>query len=173
MCYVKYEQEIIIKHKVKLVGWPTSIKFANPSDIGTVGNIRKLRQTLKTGECKWIVQSRGQQAAYAEMLAGKVAAGEQVVKKRKERSDKGKTREKGSKKAVTGKSGKGGRNAGGDNARGSGASEGGDNDDKEPRLPRKKRKHATAAKARVEKKLPPALKSKEFVVDSNDDNNDE
>ena len=169
---MKYEQEIIIKHKVELVGWPMSIKFANPSDVGTVSDIQRLFQALKTGECKWIMQSWGQQAAYAEMLTGKVAAGEQVVKKRKERSDKGKTREKGSKKAVTGKSGKEGRKVRGDNDRGSGASEGGDDDDKEPGLLRKKQKHGTVAKAHVKKKLPPALKSKKFMVDSNDDNDD-
>jgi hypothetical protein len=39
MCYVRYEQDIITKHKVELVGWPTSIRFANPSDIGTVDDI--------------------------------------------------------------------------------------------------------------------------------------
>ena len=81
MCYVNYEIDIVTKHKVELVGWPASIKFANPSEIGTIEDIRKLRQALKVGECKWISQSRGQQAAYAQNLARKAASGEQVVKK--------------------------------------------------------------------------------------------
>jgi hypothetical protein len=174
MCYVRYKQDIITKHKVELVGWPTSIRFANPSDIGTVDDIQKLRKALKAGECKWIMQSWGQQAAYAEMLAGKVAAGEQVVKKRKERSDKGKMQVKDGKKAVVGKSGKGSRQHGGGKVRGPGVSEDDDNNnnnnDEEPRQPpKKKRKCVTAAKARVEKKLPPALKSKKFIFDSDDD----
>ena len=75
MCYVKYEQDIISKHKVELVGWPAAIKFSNPSEIGTVEEIRKLRQALKVGDCKWITQSRRQQAAYAAMLAAKLGSG--------------------------------------------------------------------------------------------------
>jgi hypothetical protein len=175
MCYVKYEQDIVTKHKVEIVGWPTSVKFANPSEIGTVEDIRKLRQALKVGECKWIVQSRGQQAAYAEMLMRKVAADEQVVKKRKERSDKGKPRVlKGGKKAASGQSGKGGRKHTGDKERQSDVSEDdGDNvDNEESRQPlKKKRKYAT--KTRVEKKLPPALKSKKFITDTDDNDSDD
>lgn len=37
--YRKYEFNIVSKHKVKLVGWPSAIKFANPSEIGTMDNI--------------------------------------------------------------------------------------------------------------------------------------
>ena len=92
MCYVKYDQNIVAKHKVELVGWPASVKFANPSEISNVDDIRKLHHALNIGECKWIVQSQGQQAAYAEKITRKVAAGELVVKKRKQRSDKGKPR---------------------------------------------------------------------------------
>ncbi|KAF8219706.1 hypothetical protein L208DRAFT_1210884, partial [Tricholoma matsutake] len=80
MSYVKYEQDIVVKYKVELCGWPTMIKFDNPSEISTVNNIRKLHQALQAGECKW--------------LAMKEAAGETVVRKRKERSDKGKTQNK-------------------------------------------------------------------------------
>lgn len=152
MCYVKYEQDIVTKYKVELVGWPTSIKFSNPSEIGTVGDIRKLRQALKVGECKWIVQSRGQQAAYAEMLAKKVAAGERVVKKRKERSDKGIPRvSKGGKKAASG-----GR-----------LKEAGLQESRQP--PKKKQKY----KAHIEKKLPPTMKSNEFISSDSEDDDDE
>ena len=91
------------------------------------------------------MQSWGQQAAYADMLAGKVATGEQVVKKSKERLDKGKTQLKGGKKVVVEKSGKGSRQCGGGKVRGPGVSEDDydDNDDngnnKESRqLPKKK-----------------------------------
>ena len=181
MCYKKYERDIVTKHKVELVGWPATIKFANPSDIGTVEDIRKLRQALKVGECKWIVQSRGQQAAYAEVLARKVAAGEQVAKKRKERSDKGKPRAKGGTKAAqasksgqSSKRGTQGKKHTGDKVGEPSVSE--DDDDsgdneipKQP--PRKKRKYTAAGKARAEKKLPPALKSK-FIVNTDDEDDD-
>jgi len=52
------------------------------------------------GDCKWVVQSQRQQVAHAEKLAVKEAAGGLVEKKRKERSDKGKSRAKGGKKGV-------------------------------------------------------------------------
>jgi hypothetical protein len=172
MCYVKYDQDIVTKHKVELVGWPVSIKFANPSEIGTVDDIRKLRQALKVGDCKWIVQSRGQQAAYAERLAEKVAAGEQVVKKRKERSDKGKPRV--SKKAASGQSGKGGRKHIEDKERRPGVGEDDSDNNEESRQPPKKKRKYTAAKGRVEKKLPPTQKSNEFInTDDEDDDDDE
>jgi hypothetical protein len=92
MSYIKYERDIVSKYKVKLVGWPLTVKFANPSEIGTVDDIRHLRQVLKIGECKWVVLTRRQQIAHEEIFAAKVASGELVGKKRKERSDKGKTR---------------------------------------------------------------------------------
>ncbi|KAF8221173.1 hypothetical protein L208DRAFT_1329741 [Tricholoma matsutake] len=57
MCYKNYEWDIVTKHKAEIIGWPTTIKFANPSEIGTVEEIQKLCQVLKVGECKWIIQS--------------------------------------------------------------------------------------------------------------------
>jgi hypothetical protein len=90
MSYIKYEIEIVTRHKVELVGWPSSIQFASPSVIGTIADLRMLRSALHAGECKWVTQSQGQQVAYAEKLAARVAGGESLVRKRKERSDKGK-----------------------------------------------------------------------------------
>jgi hypothetical protein len=94
MSYLKYEHNIITKYKVKLVGWPLTIKFASPSEIGTVDEIHRLCQALKVGDCKWIAQMWRQQQAHLEMPAMWEAAGESVGKKRKQRSDKGKTRRK-------------------------------------------------------------------------------
>ncbi|KAF8239106.1 hypothetical protein L208DRAFT_1478308 [Tricholoma matsutake] len=39
MSYMKYDCNIISKYKVELLGWPTSVKFANPLEIGTIGEI--------------------------------------------------------------------------------------------------------------------------------------
>ena len=91
MNYVKYNITIINKHKVELVGWPSCILFANPSAIGTIGDIQTLQGALTAGECKWIVQSKCQQCVHATMLKTKCDSGE-VVGKRKQRSDKGKKR---------------------------------------------------------------------------------
>ena len=57
MCYVKYERNIVTKYKVELAGWPVGLKFANPSEIGTVDEIQKLRNALRAGDCKWTAQS--------------------------------------------------------------------------------------------------------------------
>lgn len=172
MCYVKYDQNIVTKHKVELVGWPASIKFANPSAIGTVDDIRKLRQALKAGECKWIVQSRGHQAAYAKKLAKKIATGKLVVKKRNRRSDFGSKRVSKGGKKTSGQSGKGARKRTGDSEPGE-SEEDTDNDNEESRQPpKKKQKVGAAAKAHIQKKLPPAPKSKSFV-DTDDEYDDD
>jgi hypothetical protein len=39
MSYRKFGLDIVSKYKVKLFGWPLAIKFANPSEIGTVDDI--------------------------------------------------------------------------------------------------------------------------------------
>jgi hypothetical protein len=164
MSYIKYERDIVSKYKVKLVGWPSTIKFASPSEIGTVDDIRNLRQVLKIGECKWVVLTRRQVTAHEEIIAAKVASGEIVGKKRKERSDKGKTRGnlKGTEKPkkVDKK-----RMRENDNP-------GGDEDENDAPAPPKKKKRisATSAVARATKKLPPQ-KSKAFINDSDDEGN--
>lgn len=56
MCYTKYDQDMVSKHKVKIVGWPKSVKFVNPFRIRTVDKIQKLCQALKVGECKLVAQ---------------------------------------------------------------------------------------------------------------------
>jgi len=56
--YVNYETAIVEKYKVELLGWPSKIKFANPSAIGTVDEICMLCDALKAGECKWVVQTK-------------------------------------------------------------------------------------------------------------------
>ena len=149
MSYVKYEQSIIIRYKVELIGWPALIRFANPSEIGTVNEIRSLCQALKVRDCKWVVQLQWQQVAYAEKLAARAAAGQLVVKKRKPRSDKGKAR---GKKDTSRKGGKCVWDGDREDIRGS--------EDEQP--PVKKQKHAAVAASSTASKLPPALTSREF-----------
>lgn len=159
MNYLNYETAIVEKYHVTLVGWPSTLPFANPSNIGTVGDIRTLRDALKVGECKWTVQTKRQQAAHAETLKSKRAAGEVVGKKRKIRSDKGKKR----KAVVEGNN---------DNA---GDGDHGDDDGGAQPIKKKKKSHIAVAgrTSKSKGKVPPTPKSKEFIEDDEDDEEDE
>jgi hypothetical protein len=150
MSYLKYEHDIITKYKVELLGWPITIKFTSPSEIGTIDEIRRLRQAFK--DCKWVVQTRRQQQAHLEMLAARAVAGEPVVKKRKQRLDKGKTRKKKTAGGILGR-----------------LELGESSGEEHTQPPKKKRKIANATAAR---KLPPAAKSWPFIHDTSDDSFD-
>jgi hypothetical protein len=54
MNYANYETSIIQHMGVRMVGWLKSIKFVNPSQIGTVLEIRTLHDDLKSGACHWV-----------------------------------------------------------------------------------------------------------------------
>lgn len=91
MNYFNYEFSIIQLHSVKIVGWPMDLKFANPSEIGTVVEIRKLRNALRSGTCHWVKMSKAQLNAHIEDLKNRSNEGEAIVKPRKKRSDAGTT----------------------------------------------------------------------------------
>jgi hypothetical protein len=57
MNYSNYETSIVETYGVRLVGWPLGVKFVNPSNIGTVGDIRKLWDALKACTCYWAALS--------------------------------------------------------------------------------------------------------------------
>jgi hypothetical protein len=84
MNYATYEKSIVERYRVKLVGW-TYDKFVNPSHIGTMTDICKLRDALKCGECHWVRLSQ------RELQDHREETGEIVAKQRRQRSDKGKT----------------------------------------------------------------------------------
>ena len=68
MNYSNYETTIVEVHSIKIVGWPKDIKFVNPSGIGTVGEIRKLRDALKSGECHWVKLTRAELSKHIQEL---------------------------------------------------------------------------------------------------------
>jgi hypothetical protein len=152
MNYINYDRAIVEKYKAKLVGWPKGLKFANPSAIGTVDDIRALRNALKTGECKWIALTKRQQAEHTKMLTDKQEAGEVVGKKRKERSDKGKKRDRKE-----------------DDVGGNGGPGGDGNDGPAP--PKRQRKRLSH-KGTASSKVLPTPKSKELIDDDEDDDDD-
>ncbi|KAG2108082.1 hypothetical protein DEU56DRAFT_843820 [Suillus clintonianus] len=88
MNYHNYETSVIETYGVRLVGWPNGVKFTSPSNIGTVGDIRKLRDALKARTCYWTVLSPAELKAHASELDTR-SAGEVVRKPRKKRSDAG------------------------------------------------------------------------------------
>ncbi|KAG2342406.1 hypothetical protein BDR05DRAFT_886714 [Suillus weaverae] len=89
MNYNNYETSVIETYGVRLVGWPHGVKFTSPSNIGTVGDIRKLRDALKARTCYWTVLSSAEVQAHVSELNTRRSAGEVVRKPRKKRSDAG------------------------------------------------------------------------------------
>ncbi|KAM6488896.1 hypothetical protein JOM56_001311 [Amanita muscaria] len=94
MNYVNYDKAIIQKYHVKLIGWPTTIKFMTPANLSSTDDVRKLRNALKTKTCHWIHLSEMEVDEHMTSIAEREAAGEQVGRKRKQRADKGKPRKK-------------------------------------------------------------------------------
>jgi hypothetical protein len=88
MNYINYEVNIIIKYKVKLVGWPLE-KFTSPYNINSVDELRNVRDALRCGTCFWKGLSTREVGQYAKELEQRTAAGEVIGKKRKVRSDRG------------------------------------------------------------------------------------
>ncbi|KAI0038699.1 hypothetical protein FA95DRAFT_1613183 [Auriscalpium vulgare] len=92
MAYDDYDTNVVERYGCKLVGW-TLKEFKSPSDIGAVVALRELRDALKSGTCKWVRLTKHEKAAHNLMLKERKTAGQvPEKKKRKERSDKGKTR---------------------------------------------------------------------------------
>lgn len=89
MNYHNYETAIVETYGVRLVGWPHGVNFISPSNIGTVGDIRKLRDALKARTCYWTVLSPAEIKAHTAELEARCSAGDVVRKPRKKRSDAG------------------------------------------------------------------------------------
>ncbi|KAG2738623.1 hypothetical protein P692DRAFT_20758224 [Suillus brevipes Sb2] len=111
MNYSNYETSIVETYGVRLVGWPLGIKFVNPSNIGTVGDIRKLRDALKACTCYWAALSSAEVKTHASELDAHRSAGEAIRKPRKKCSDAGVPRKrKGGPSAGLGPSKRGKKN---------------------------------------------------------------
>jgi len=89
MDYVNYETSIVQTYSICLVGWPKSIKFVNPSQIGTVLEIHTLRNDLNSGACHWVKLMKPQLAARIADIEARHDQGETIRKKRKKQSDTG------------------------------------------------------------------------------------
>ncbi|KAG0691669.1 hypothetical protein DFH29DRAFT_1015635 [Suillus ampliporus] len=94
MNYTNYETAVVETYGVRLIGWPTSIKFVSPSNIGTVGDIRKLRDALKARTCYWTGLTLAEVKAHVIELDVRRSSGEVVRQPRKRRSDASITRKR-------------------------------------------------------------------------------
>ena len=81
---------IVSELKVKLISWTKGVPFANPSAIGTVSDLRKLRDDLKSGKCHWVKLTQSQLSKHNALLDTHWEEGETVGRAKKTRSDKGK-----------------------------------------------------------------------------------
>ncbi|KAG2104999.1 hypothetical protein BD769DRAFT_1367015 [Suillus cothurnatus] len=81
MNYSNYET--FEAYRVHLVSWPHGVKFNNPSNIGTISNIHKLRDALKAHTCYWAVLSPAEVKAHASKLDTHCSAREVVRKPQK------------------------------------------------------------------------------------------
>jgi hypothetical protein len=54
MNYINYEEAIVQRYGIELVGW-TYDKFVNPSEFSSaLGPLRKLIDAINAGECKFV-----------------------------------------------------------------------------------------------------------------------
>ena len=87
MNYANYETAIVQQYSMCLVSWPKSVKFVNPSQIGTVLEIRTLWDDLRSGACHWVKLTKSQLAAHIANHEEWCEQGETIGKQRKKRSD--------------------------------------------------------------------------------------
>ncbi|KAJ7866706.1 hypothetical protein B0H13DRAFT_2352340 [Mycena leptocephala] len=89
MDYVNYKVDIRHKHGVELAGWPAGTPFVRPVKL-SAEQARSIRDGLKSGTIRWVALTKTQRKELAEEIEGLLAEG--PLKRRKQRSDKGKTR---------------------------------------------------------------------------------
>ena len=88
MNYDNYEEKVIQRLKVKLIGWPFE-NIISPAKLYTVGELRTLRDALRSGACCWVKLSKTELKTHLDNMASRREAGGVVGKTRKQRSDKG------------------------------------------------------------------------------------
>ncbi|KAJ3494878.1 hypothetical protein NMY22_g20009 [Coprinellus aureogranulatus] len=138
MKYKQYEKHICLEYHVQLRGWPEGVKFDSPYQMGRIADLEKLRDALRTGECKWVKLKPNE---YKE-LQERVAARDPPA--RKTRADKGQKRK---------------RDSGGNSGREPRAKK---------RADTGKAKSAATLKTTVERQLPASLKNKQRAVKSSE-----
>jgi hypothetical protein len=86
MNYVNYHFNIIKTYHCRLVGWDKDIRFANPSEIGVLKDLRKLRDDLKDGRTYWTTMTKAEVDAHMADIEKRRQEGEVIGKVRKQRT---------------------------------------------------------------------------------------
>ncbi|KAJ6447704.1 hypothetical protein C8R45DRAFT_1135765 [Mycena sanguinolenta] len=92
MNYERYIKVVVLGYGVIIVGWPKSIDFTSPTNISSVDDMRKLRDSWKDGRCRWKVLTKSEKEKWKQDYENKVESGEIVEVERQRRSDKGRIR---------------------------------------------------------------------------------
>jgi hypothetical protein len=87
MNYVNFDASIVQIYKCKITGWVG--KFANPSEIGSIEQLRALRDAWASGSARWVRLSPAQVKVHMAEVEEQIERGDVTVKVRKRRSDAG------------------------------------------------------------------------------------
>ncbi|KAJ6536529.1 hypothetical protein DFH09DRAFT_844736, partial [Mycena vulgaris] len=94
MQYVNYEEDIVHRYGIELVGW-TPDKFCNPSELTTsLPVLRDLLNALKSGECRFEKLSPAARQARITEYEEVIAVGRIIGNSRNPRSDIGTKRKR-------------------------------------------------------------------------------
>jgi hypothetical protein len=101
MHYVNYEEAIVQRYGIELIGW-TYDKFVNPSELSTaIEPLRKLLDAINNGHCKFVKLTKEERQKRLETYRAKIATGELKAQGRKTCCDAGVKRKGKAKKTVT------------------------------------------------------------------------
>ncbi|KAI0702842.1 hypothetical protein BC835DRAFT_1303302 [Cytidiella melzeri] len=91
MNYVNFEEQIVQRYGLAIVGWPANVHFVNPSDLSdSLPPLQGLCDALTNGSCKFVRLTAAEVKARRERVAADVAAGTIAPRKaRKPRKDAG------------------------------------------------------------------------------------
>lgn len=95
MNYDSYEDRIVCKWGVELVGWTEDV-IENPAKITALPGLRRLYGALKTGNCYWSILSADVWALRQDTRYRKIEEGK--ARARKRRSDAGVSKKKAGKR---------------------------------------------------------------------------
>ena len=89
MNYANYDTSIVLVYSVQLVNWPLDGGVVSPSQLKNTADMRKLRNALKAGECRWKKLTATEVQAHDNEIKSRHVKGEVISKPRKKRSDAG------------------------------------------------------------------------------------
>lgn len=89
MNWTDYVTAIVEKQGVALIGWPEGVEFKRMSLQSSIGPLRKLRDALRSGECRWEKVKAARKAAIIANFEEMVADGDAVRTVRKASKKRG------------------------------------------------------------------------------------